>query len=172
MTTSLYDLSVGSYLQSLTGVADVLEKGRVSAADRGLAADDFLPHRLADDMLPFSFQVHAVRHQSFGTIEAMAGGVFGPPKDLPALDYAGLQAMIDETIDALNALDPDSVNQHAGKPMLFKMQSLEIPFTMENFVLSFSLPNLYFHATTAYDILRIAGVPLTKKDFLGALRVG
>ena len=50
--------------------------------------------------------------------------------------------------------------------------SNEIPFSNENFVLSFSLPNLYFHATTAYDILRMQGVGVGKRDFLGQLRMG
>lgn len=55
--------------------------------------------------------------------------------------------------------------------MKFKAGSFELPFIAENFVLSFSLPNFYFHATTAYDILRMSGVPLGKMDFLGPMRV-
>ena len=55
--------------------------------------------------------------------------------------------------------------------MVFQLRDRQIPFTAENFVLSFSLPNFYFHATTAYDILRTKGVPLGKRDFLGHLRL-
>ena len=60
----------------------------------------------------------------------------------------------------------------AGKPMKFEMTNVEIPFTAENFILSFSLPNFYFHATTIYGMLRMAGVPLGKMDFLGNMRMG
>ncbi len=56
--------------------------------------------------------------------------------------------------------------------MVFKLSDSEVPFTTTNFLLSFSLPNFYFHATTTYDILRMHGVPLGKFDYLGALRVG
>ena len=58
-----------------------------------------------------------------------------------------------------------------GGTILFKVGDFEMPFTAENFILSFSLPNLYFHATTAYDILRMAGAPLGKMDFLGQMRM-
>jgi hypothetical protein len=52
------------------------------------------------------------------------------------------------------------------------MGKTEIPFTCENFIQSFALPNLYFHATTAYDILRMQGAPLGKMNFLGQMRIG
>ena len=55
---------------------------------------------------------------------------------------------------------------------MFKIGGNELPFTNENFVQSFSLPNFYFHATTAYDILRMKGVPIGKLDFLGAMKMG
>ncbi len=56
--------------------------------------------------------------------------------------------------------------------MVFKLGKNELPFTNRNFLLSFSLPNFYFHATTAYDILRMLGVPLGKRDFLGNMKIG
>ena len=65
-----------------------------------------------------------------------------------------------------------AINALAGKPMLFKMGETEIPFTTSNFLLSFSLPNFFFHATTTYSILRMHGVPLGKMDYLAAMRVG
>ena len=77
-----------------------------------------------------------------------------------------------EAIAGLEALDAEQVNALAGKEMFFRMGDFEIPFTAENFVLSFSLPNFYFHATTAYDMLRMAGVQIGKFDYLGQVRVG
>ena len=98
--------------------------------------------------------------------------MFQPPPSLPDLDYAALQGLVTEATTELQALSPEEVNAMAGKDVLFKLTSMEVPFTAENFVLSFSLPNFYFHATTAYDILRMKGVPLGKLDFLGAMRAG
>ena len=55
--------------------------------------------------------------------------------------------------------------------VIFRFRDFAIPFTTENFLLSFALPNFYLHATTAYDILRMKGVPLGKIDFLGQMRI-
>ncbi len=69
-------------------------------------------------------------------------------------------------------MSEEDINGLSGKPMKFKMGDFEIPFVAENFVMSFSLPNFYFHATTTYDMLRMAGVPLGKRDYMGEMRVG
>ena len=90
---------------------------------------------------------------------------------MPALDFAGLQKQVSEAREELQKLKPDEVNGLAGKDMVFQIRDNKLPFTAEGFLLSFSLPNFYFHATTAYDILRSKGVPLGKRDFLGRLRM-
>jgi hypothetical protein len=79
--------------------------------------------------------------------------------------------LVDEAIDFCSGLDASVVNDLGGRPMLFKMSKMELPFTTESFLLSFSLPNFYFHATTTYSILRNHGVPLGKLDYLGNLRM-
>jgi hypothetical protein len=71
----------------------------------------------------------------------------------------------------LEGLDRGEIDALVGKDMAFGLGERKLPFVAEDFVLSFSLPNLYFHATTAYDILRNKGVPLGKRDFMGALRI-
>ena len=91
---------------------------------------------------------------------------------MPGVDYAALQGIVDEALTSLQEVSRDTIDALEGKPVIFKLSGQEIPFTAENFITSFSLPNFYFHATTAYDILRMAGVPLGKLDFLGQLRVG
>ena len=70
----------------------------------------------------------------------------------------------------IEIMTKDEINALSGKAMLFKMGDFELPFTAEDFVQSFSLPNFYFHVTTAYDILRMKGAPLGKLDFLGKIR--
>ena len=77
----------------------------------------------------------------------------------------GLQTQLAE-------VDEDQINSLAGKTIIFKFSGHEIPFTSENYVQSFALPNLQFHAATAYDILRAQGVRLGKEDFLGKMRIG
>ena len=71
---------------------------------------------------------------------------------MPELDYAGLLGLVGEASAGLEAPSRQEIDGFEGKVMKFKMGDFEIPFTAENFVLSFSLPNVYFHATTTYDI--------------------
>ena len=85
---------------------------------------------------------------------------------------AGLQEMIAEAAAALEAVDRAEIDALEGGRLVFEVQGRELPFTAENFVLSFSLPNFYFHAATAYDILRMKGAPLGKRDFMGRMRMG
>ena len=171
MTVSLYDLTVGSYTQIVEATHGFLQKGADYCAEQGVAPEDFKKACLHPEMFDLHFQVVCVTHHSLGALNGMKAGEFAPP-NYPETDYAGLQAMTSETLVALKAMTPDAVNALAGGKVVFKLGGNEIPFTNENFVLSFSLPNFYFHATTAYDILRSKGVSLGKRDFLGALKMG
>ena len=93
-------------------------------------------------------------------------------QDQYELDYHGAIKLLTETLAELNTIDAEAIAGAEGKAVLFKTSDFEIPFTSENFVLSFTLPNLYFHAATIYDMLRIKGVPLGKMDFLGNMKMG
>ena len=106
-----------------------------------------------------------------GAMEALKSGVFNPPGRAGPLDYAALQNLVTEAKGKLEALKPDDVNALEGKDVAFQFGETKIPFTAETFVLSFSLPNFHFHATTAYDILRSRGVPVGKRDYMGRMRI-
>ena len=172
MATSLYDLSVGSYKQIVASAAGVLAKGAQHCAENDIDPADIVATSLHPDMATFHFQVVCIYHHSMGAVNAIKSGEFSPPSGYPDTDYAGLHALIDKGMDELNAIDAHELNQHADGKIIFKLGGNEIPFTTENFILSFSLPNFYFHATTAYDILRSRGVAIGKLDFLGPLRMG
>jgi len=171
MGVPLYDLTVASYLQTLGGVAGFLEKGAKHCGENSIDPESIVETRLWGDMLPFRFQVISVVHHSRGAIEGAKTGVFSPPSETRPLTYAQLQGLVGEARDALKALAPADVNALEGKDVTFQMRDFKIPFTAENFLMSFSLPNFYFHASTAYDILRSKGVPLGKRDFMGAMRM-
>ena len=98
-------------------------------------------------------------------------GVSGPPGAMATATYADLQKIVADAIAALTALTPEEVNGLSGKDVVFELGAMKLPFTAEGYLLSFSLPNFYFHASTAYDILRANGVPLGKRYFLGALKL-
>jgi hypothetical protein len=170
MAISLYDVTVGTYQQILGAVEGVMAKGLDYCREKGIDPEEIVETRLCGDMLPFRFQIVSVTHHSRGAIEGAKAGVFQPPPDLGPLNYAELQKLVADARADIGKLTPAEVNALEGKDMLFQMRSFQVPFTAENFLLSFSMPNFYFHSTTAYDILRWKGAPLGKRDFMGQMR--
>ena len=171
MAISLYDVSVTSFLQVLGGVSGFLERGLAHCQDNGIDPEEIVETRLWSDMLPFRFQIISVAHHSKGAIDGCKAGVFSPPGTMEPLSYAALQGLVADARTALQALTPEEVNALEGRDMAFQFGERRMPFTVEGFLMSFSTPNLHFHATTAYDILRSKGVPLGKRDYMGALRL-
>lgn len=171
MSVSLYDLSVGSYLQCLGAVTGFLDKGSAHCNEQGIDLDEIVEIRLFPDMLPFRFQLVSVAHHSLGALQGIQSGVFRPPSGVPDEDYAALRGRIGDALETLEKVTPEDVNTLEGRDVVFEIGDRKMPFTVENFVMTFSLPNLYFHAATAYDILRMKGVPLGKRDFMGRLRM-
>ena len=171
MALSLYDISVANYVQTLGAVAGFLDKGAAHCASEGMDPGELVETRLVADMMPLRFQIASVAHHSLGALKGAQAGVFKPPASGDELDYAGLQALVSETSQQLQDYDRATVDALEGKDMVFELGANKLPFVAENFILSFSLPNFYFHATTAYDILRHKGVPLGKRDFMGQMRM-
>jgi hypothetical protein len=122
-------------------------------------------------MAPFNFHVEVIPHHSVSAIEALKTGVFAPPALVWPSSFAELQAMVVGAEAALKAFTPDEVNGWAGKDLDLQIGPRRLRFTSETFILSFSLPNVHFHASMAYAILRTNGVPIGKRDYEGQLRV-
>jgi hypothetical protein len=171
MAISLFDLTVPTYLQTLGAVAGFLDRGLAHFQENNVDPDDVVETRLFENMLPFKFQIWSVAHHSKGALDGLKAGVFGPPPPMGELTYAALQTLIADTREGVQAITADQVKSLEGGDMAFEMGGRRVPFTAENFILSFSLPNFHFHATTAYDILRTKGVPLGKRDYMGPLRI-
>jgi hypothetical protein len=171
MATSFYDFSVANYLQTLGAVSGFLAKGREHCQKNGIDLGEVVETRLAADMLPFRFQVVSVAHHSLGAIRGIEAGVFGPPAGPLDQDYAALEKLVAETRTALQAYERSAIDALETKDVAFKMGERGMPFVARDFVLSFSFPNFYFHAATAYDILRMKGVPIGKRDFMGMPRI-
>lgn len=122
-------------------------------------------------MHPFRFQIQQVVLHSVGAVEAIKTGSFQRPGERLRHDYPALQALVIAARDTLKKLKPEEINSREGAEVVQETRDSKRLFTAEAFVLSFSLPNFYFHATTAYDILRMKGVPVGKRDFMGTLRL-
>lgn len=170
MTLSLYAATIPSYRQVLGAIPGLLRTAQAYCADKGIAAEELIQARLAPDMLPLAYQVKSTAVHSLGAIEGVRKGVFSPDMTPPPETFLALEARIAATLSALEAIQPTEVESFIGRDMRFEFGDRRIDFTAEEFLLSFSQPNFYFHAATAYDILRWKGVPIGKRDFLGRLR--
>lgn len=171
MALSLYDATVAGFVQTVDAMTSVLDKGIVHCRQAGIDPQRIVETRLYPDMLAFNFQVFSVIKNSIGAIDCARDGRFGPPPPVPDVDYAGLQALLADAAVRLKALDRGEVDALQGRDLVLEPGGMKLLFTVEDFLLSFSVPNLHFHATTAYDILRMQGVPLGKRDYLGRIRI-
>jgi uncharacterized protein len=170
MAITLYDATVTSFLQTLGGVSGFMDRGLKHCTEKGVDPAEIVGTRLFADMLPFGYQIHALVGHSLGAIEGAKQGIFKPPMKSDG-DYAALQKLVADARQSLEQVKPEEVNALEGRDVIFQLGETRLPFTAEGFLLSFSLPNFHFHATTAYDILRMKGVSLGKRHYLGQLRM-
>ena len=170
MAFSLYTATVPAYRQILGSVSGLLNKAEAFCSETAIAPQEIIQARLAADMLPFAYQVKSAAVHSLGAIEGVRKGVFSPDMTPPPDTFAALKARIADTLAALEAIEPAEIDAFIGRDMRFAFGERQIDFTAEEFLLSFSQPNFYFHATTCYDILRWKGVALGKRAFTGKLR--
>lgn len=171
MPLSLHAAFVPSCLQLLGSMTHLLNKAEAWCQENTIAPDDLIQAKLADDMLAFAYQIKSTAVHSELAIRSLSEGVFSPDMTPPPQDFAGLHQCINQAVEYLSGVAEADLEAVIGKPMQFKMGNFELNFTAENFLLSFSQPNFYFHATTAYDILREQGLKIGKADYLGRPRV-
>lgn len=173
MGTTLFDMSIPTFLQTARAVGDFLRKAVAHCDATSIDQDDLVTARLYPDMAPFWFQIECVDNYSVWGMEAMRTGEWTPPGLVQVVPFGDLQARIARSESALEVFTPDEVNAWSGKELDISIPHVSpepTPFTSETFLLSFLLPNFHFHAVTAYDILRTQGVPVGKRDYEGQLR--
>ena len=167
MPLSLHAALVPSWLQILGAGRNWLDK----AVTHGMGEAELCDARLIEDMFPFAYQVKSMAVHSQGAIEAVRQGLFSPNfgEALPST-LADLRQRLEGAIGVLESVGEDELEGFTGKPMRFEIGEKRLDFWAEDFLLSFSQPNFYFHASMAYAILRAKGVPVGKIDYLGKLR--
>ncbi len=157
MTISMYSVSVPAFTQALKSLSHIIKKGE----EHGVS----LEARLAPDMHPLPRQVQIASDIAKSGAARLAG-VDVPSYPDTESTYAELQERVAKTRAFIETLSPAQIDGSEDKTILVKFPQGEMNFTGEQFLLGFTLPNLYFHVTTAYAILRQAGVPLGKMDYM------
>jgi hypothetical protein len=167
MPVSMYSVSIPVFMQHLNGLSGVLDKAAAWAAARKVNEADLLNMRLSPDMFNLARQVRAVTDHAANAAGRLSG------KELlkfanDETTIAQLKDRIAKTIEYLKAVKPAEVDGTENKEIKITFPSGQTrDFTGQSLLLGNSLPNFYFHATTAYDILRQCGVEIGKRDFMG-----
>lgn len=171
MPISLHAAYVPGALQMLGTARHLVDKAEAWCAETGCSEAELIGTRIIDDMLPFSYQVKCVAEHTQGAVEGVRKGVYSPDLAPPPGDFAALRTKLADAVAAMEALTEADMEGFMGQPMRFEFRDSAMNFTAEDFLLSFSQPNFYFHCATAYDILRMKGVPVGKRDFMGRVRI-
>lgn len=166
MSVSMYQVCVPVLVRALDNLSGVLAKGAAHAAERNIAPEVLLNTRITPDMFPLIRQVQIATDMAKGAAARLAG-VEPPKMEDNETSFDELQARIAHVVGLLQAFAPAQIDGSEDRKVVLKSRAGEIEFRGQDYLLNFVLPNVYFHCTTAYAILRGVGVVLGKSDFIG-----
>lgn len=167
MSLSMHSFSIPYFVRSLNNLAAILNKGAAHAKENEIDPSIFVSARLFPDMFPLSRQVQIACDVSKGAA-ARISGIEAPSFEDNESSFEELLERISKTIAFLESVPEDKLNGTEDKTVKFQAGSIEIDFTGATYLSMWALPNLYFHVTTTYNILRHNGVELGKLDYVGA----
>lgn len=166
MSSLMYAVTVPPLINSLTNLRAILEKAAIYAEAKKIDPAVLINARLYPDMYPLSRQVQIATDVAKGAASRLAG--LEPPKyDDNEKTFPDLLERIDKTVALLKACNAEQINGSEDKTILLPRHDRVSEFKGLAYLTDFVLPNVYFHVTTAYAILRHNGVEIGKKDFLG-----
>ncbi|HEX4302549.1 MAG TPA: DUF1993 domain-containing protein [Rhizomicrobium sp.] len=166
MTISMYQVSVPVFTRNLSALAAVLDKAAAFAEAKKFDQTVLLNTRLYPDMFPLTVQVGQVcTHAARGV--AQLSGMTQPEFAGPETTLAALKDRVLKTLEFVKSATPAQIDGTEDKDIVLKFGTREMPFKGEQFLVGFTLPNFFFHYTTAYNILRSIGLEVGKRDFMG-----
>lgn len=163
---SIYDATIPPLKRVLSNLAAILKKGEEYADAKKVEHQVLLNSRLFVDMYPLTRQVQIATDMSKGAGARLAA-IEIPKYEDNETSFAELQARIAKTIAFLDAINPEQLEGAEAREITMTIRKADLKFNGQDYLLKWVLPNVYFHVTTAYNILRHNGVELGKQDFLG-----
>jgi hypothetical protein len=166
MSLSVHAITVPVFVRALTNLSAILDKAAAHCEQKKIDPAVLLGMRLYPDMFPLLRQVRIACDFAKGSVARLAG------QDVPKWEddeatIADLKSRIQRTIEFVSAFTPAQLDAAPGRNVTVTMRGEDKTFESMHYLLTMALPNFWFHATTAYAILRHAGVELGKKDFIG-----
>jgi uncharacterized protein len=165
MSLSMYRASIPVLMRGLDNLAALLEKASAHAEASHIDPTSLIDARLAPDMLTLAGQIQRASDTAKGTAARLAG-IEAPSFADDETTFADLQARIAKTKRFLAGVNAEQIDASATRTIT--LSAIKHPFLGDEYLLTFALPNFFFHVTTAYDILRHSGVPIGKMDYLGS----
>lgn len=167
MSISMYAISVPAYQQMLDSLDTILSRAADFASESGLDESELMQRRFAPDMLTLAEQIRQACVHSAGAISRLAG-IDAPAVDMePDTDIASAQARIAETLGFLGSFSADQLDGDPDREVLVKTRLADLTFGALEHLVHLANPQVYFHVTTAYDLLRAEGLEIGKIDFMG-----
>lgn len=163
---NMYEITIPALKRALTNLAKNLSKGESYAKAKNIEAGVLLNARLFADMYPLIRQVQIATDMSKGAGARLAG-IEAPKYEDNETTFDALQARISKTIAFLESLTPEQFTAAETRNIVINVRESSLQFTGQDYLLKWVFPNVYFHCTTAYNIMRHNGVELGKLDFLG-----
>jgi hypothetical protein len=168
MSLSMYQASVPVFIRGLGNLSAILDKAAKHAEAKQIEPSVFINARLAPDMYPLSRQVQIATDVTKGCAARLAG-IEVPSYEDNEATFPELQARIAKTVAFLQSVSPSQLDGSEERPISLKLRGKEVSFLGQPYLLSFVLPNFYFHLTTTYAILRHNGLEIGKADFIGSI---
>jgi hypothetical protein len=168
MQISMYRASVPVFVRALRNLIAILKKGEAHAAERKIDPAVLLNYRLAPDMFPLTRQVQIATDMAKGCASRLAGIEIPSYEDKEAT-FGELVARLERCIAYLEGFKPGQIDGTEDKTVVLKRPTGDVSYPGLQYLLEYVTPNVYFHCTSAYAILRHCGVDVGKKDFIGAL---
>ncbi|MDQ8031057.1 hypothetical protein CEG14_03995 [Bordetella genomosp. 1] len=166
MPITIEQATVPVFIRGLKVLSTLLQKGADHARSQGLDAATLVDARLAPDMFSLAGQVQRASDTAKLGVQRLSA-VEAPRYADDETTLEQLQARIAKTIAWLESVPSDALAAAESRTVTLGFKDFKPTFTAISYVLTFALPNFYFHVTTAYDILRNQGVPVGKLDYLG-----
>lgn len=166
MSVSMYQVSIPVFIRMLNNLVAILEKAAAHCAEKKIDPAALINFRLYPDMFAFAKQVQVACDHAKNAATRLTG-TEAPEFANDEKTFPELIERVKKTIDFLNTFKPEQIDGTEEREVVIKRGDTSVSYKGQDFLLNRALPNLYFHITTAYDILRHNGVELGKRDYLG-----
>ena len=169
MNISMYQASIPPLTHSLSNLVQILEKGLAHVEEKKIEPSALIDFRLYPDMFPLKKQVQIASDISRRGVARLAG-LEAPEMEDNETNFTELIERTKNSINYLKTFNPEQIDGTENKIIELPIGKEKLTFEGQQFLLYFVMPNVYFHVTTTYDILRHCGVELGKRDFLGDIQ--